>query len=179
MSADARRVLEAYAHLVRDVADFPKPGIVFKDITPLLADPQGFAATVEAMCAPWRDAPPQAIAGIESRGFIFAAAMARSLGAGFVPIRKAGKLPAATHRIEYALEYGSDCLEIHRDAVPSGTRVLLVDDVLATGGTLCAARGLLEKAGATLCGAGVLLEIGFLQGRQRWGEQRLEAVLRY
>lgn len=179
MNGDTLGALGGYAHLVRDVPDFPKPGILFKDITPLLADARGFAATVEAMCAPWRGAPPQAIAGIESRGFIFAAAMARSLEAGFVPIRKAGKLPAATHRVEYALEYGSDSLEIHRDAVVPGTRVLLVDDVLATGGTLCAARDLLEKAGAALCGAGVLVEIGFLQGRQRWGGQRLEALLRY
>ena len=179
MSADIRQAFDAYAHLVRDVPDFPKPGIVFKDITPLLADAQGFAAVVEGMCAPWRDAAPQAIAGVESRGFIFAAAMARHLGAGFVPIRKAGKLPAATHRIEYALEYGSDCLEIHRDAVRPGTRVLLVDDVLATGGTLCAARDLLQATGAELCGAGVLVELEFLHGRARWGESRLEALLRY
>lgn len=165
--------------LIRDVADFPKPGIVFKDITPMLADARAFAAVISALAAPWRSAPPQAVVGIESRGFIFAAALARELGSGFVPIRKPGKLPAAVHQVEYALEYGHDRLEIHRDALPAGARVLLVDDVLATGGTLLAARQLLERLDVRLCGASVLIELEFLGARQRWQGPPLQALLRY
>lgn len=167
------------AALIRDVADFPRPGIVFKDITPLLADAGAFAAAIAALAAPWRQAPPQAVVGIESRGFIFAAALAQELGAGFVPIRKPGKLPAAVHQVEYALEYGHDRLEIHRDALPAGARVLLVDDVLATGGTLLAARQLLERLELRLCGAAVLIELGFLGARRHWQGPPLLALLRY
>lgn len=169
-----------FQHLIREVADFPKPGIAFKDITPLLGDADGFAAAVRAIAAPWREADIAVVAGIESRGFILGAALAGELGAGFVPIRKPGKLPGPTLAADYALEYGSDRLEIHADAVAPGTRVLLVDDVLATGGTLAAARRLVEGIGADLAGAAVLIELDALDGRARWKAGiPLRAVLRY
>jgi adenine phosphoribosyltransferase len=155
-------------NLIRDIPDFPRPGIGFKDITPLLADADGFAAAIEAMAAPWRGIALDAVFGIESRGFILGAALASVLGTGFVPIRKPGKLPARTHAQEYQLEYGSDRLEIHADAVPPGARILLVDDVLATGGTLSAARVLADGLGADIVGASVLAELAFLGGRARW-----------
>jgi len=132
------------ARYVRDVADFPKPGVVFKDLTPLLADAGAFAASIEALVSPFLDAKVERVVGIEARGFIFGAAAARALGAGFVPMRKPKKLPATTIGVDYALEYGSDRLEMHADALVRGERVLVVDDVLATGGTLAAA----ARAGA-------------------------------
>lgn len=156
--------------LIRDVPDFPKPGILFKDITPLLADAGGFAAAIEAMAAPWRGTALDAVIGIESRGFILGAAMAHALGVGFVPARKPGKLPARTLALEYALEYGSDRLEIHADALPAGARVVVVDDVLATGGTLRTALALARAQGAQVLGAAVLVELGFLQARERWDD---------
>lgn len=166
--------------LIRDVPDFPRPGIRFKDITPLLADPGGFAWVVDTLAAPWRASGVDCVVGIEARGFILGAALAHALGAGFVPLRKPGKLPARVIAQEYALEYGSDRLEIHEDAIGPAKRVLLVDDVLATGGTLLAARSLLERAGARLVGAAVLVELTALAGRARWGAGApLEAVLRY
>jgi adenine phosphoribosyltransferase len=158
----------SFEHLIRDVPDFPKPGIVFKDITPLLGDARSFADAIAAMTAPWRTANVQVIAGIESRGFILGAAMALELGVGFVPIRKPGKLPARTIGVDYALEYGSDRVEVHVDALPPGTRVLIVDDVLATGGTLAATRALVEQVNGIVVGASLLVELAFLQGRQRW-----------
>jgi len=167
------------AHL-RDVADFPKPGILFKDITPLLGNGEGFRAAIAAMCAPWRDAGLDAILGIESRGFILGAAMAHALGCGFVPVRKPGKLPAHTLRQAYALEYGSDCIEVHADAVPPGARILLVDDVLATGGTLRAALSLAGQLRAEVVGAAVLIELPALGARDRWPSQvPLQATLAY
>lgn len=166
--------------LIRDVPDFPKPGIRFKDITPLLADPAGFAWVVDTLAVPWRGSGVDCVVGIEARGFILGAALANALGAGFVPVRKPGKLPARVMAQEYALEYGSDRLEIHEDAIGPARRVLLVDDVLATGGTLLAARSLLERAGAHLVGAAVLVELTALAGRARWGAGApLEAALRY
>ena len=156
--------------LIRDIPDFPKPGVVFKDITPLLADPDGYAAAVDAMAAPWRGVALDAVLGIESRGFIVGAALARALGTGFVPVRKPGKLPAQTLAQEYELEYGSDRLEIHADAVAPGARVLLVDDVLATGGTLRAALALARQLDTTVVGASALLEIAALQGRAQWDD---------
>lgn len=156
--------------LVRDVPDFPRPGIVFKDITPVLADAAAFAGAIAQMAAPWRGAPPDAVAGIESRGFILGAALAHALGCGFVPVRKPGKLPARTLAQDYALEYGSDRLEIHVDALPPGARVLVVDDVLATGGTLRAATALLRRQGADVVGADVLVELAFLRGREHWDD---------
>lgn len=170
----------AFARLIRDVADFPKPGIVFKDITPLLADARGFAEAIAAMADPWRGAGLDVVVGVEARGFIVGAALARELGVGFVPIRKPGKLPARVVAQDYALEYGHDRIEIHADAVAPGTRVLLVDDVLATGGTLLAARALLDRIGAATVGAGVLVEIAALGGRDRWPDATpLLATLRY
>jgi adenine phosphoribosyltransferase len=153
---------------VRDVADFPKPGILFKDITPVLADAGAFAAAIADLCAPWRDTRLDAVVGIESRGFILGAAMAQALGTGFVPVRKPGRLPAAVLSQDYALEYGTNQLQIHADALPPGARALVVDDVLATGGTLEAALLLLRRQGAEVAGAAVLFEILGLGGRARW-----------
>ena len=170
----------AFATLVRAVADFPSPGIVFRDVMPLLADAGGFAAAIEALAAPWRDAGIGAVAGVEARGFIFAAALARALDAGFVPLRKPGKLPGALHEVEYALEYGRDRLQVQADALEPGARVLLVDDVLATGGTLGAAARLLAALQVELVGATVLVEIEALGGRKKSGiAQPLVSVLRY
>jgi adenine phosphoribosyltransferase len=154
--------------LIRDVPDFPKAGVVFKDIGPLLADPAGFAACIDALVAQWKDAPVDAVCGVESRGFIFGAAMALAMKTGFVPLRKVGKLPPPTLGIDYDLEYGSARLEIGAEGVAPGARVLLVDDVLATGGTLDAGRRLLQQAGAVVVGAGAVIEIDALGGRARW-----------
>lgn len=157
----------AWATLIRDVPDFPSPGVMFRDITPLLADGAAFAAMIEALVRPWRAQDIEVVLGIESRGFILGAAMAQALGAGFVPVRKPGKLPARTLSQAYALEYGSDRLEVHADAVAPGTRVLLVDDVLATGGTLHAALSLAQRLEAEVAGIAVLVELAALQGRAR------------
>ena len=165
---------------VRDVPDFPKPGVLFKDITPLLADARAFRECVEALAAPWRTQKIDAICGIEARGFIFGAALARALDAGFVPLRKPGKLPAATLAADFELEYGQARLEMHADALAPGARVLIIDDVLATGGTLAAARQLIERLGADIAGAAVLIELAFLHGRARWPEDLpLRALLSY
>jgi adenine phosphoribosyltransferase len=171
----------ALERLIRDVPDFPKPGIVFKDVTPLLADPAGLALAVELMANPFRGAGVDVVVGPESRGFIFGTAVATALSAGFVPVRKPGKLPYRTHEIEYALEYGTDRLHVHVDAVKPGMRVLLVDDLLATGGTLAATARLLGHGGlgATLVGASVLIELESLKGRAALGDLRTEALLRY
>lgn len=165
---------------IRDVPDFPSPGVLFKDITPLLADAGAFAASVDALAAPWRGQGIDAVCGIEARGLIFGAALARTLDAGFVPVRKAGKLPARTLGVDFELEYGSARLEVHADAVAPGARVLLVDDVLATGGTLVAARELLERLQARVLGASVVLDLAFLGGRGRWpADVPLHALLEY
>jgi adenine phosphoribosyltransferase len=165
---------------VRDVADFPRAGIVFKDLTPLLADAEAFGTAIDALIAPFRDARIERVVGIEARGFIFGAAAARALGAGFVPMRKPGKLPHSTIGVDYALEYGSDRLEMHADALVRDERVLVVDDVLATGGTLLAAATLCVQAGARLAGAAIVAEIAFLNGRARWiFDAPLHAVLRF
>ena len=168
-------------HLIREVADFPRPGIRFSDITPLLADARGFAAAIDAMAAPWRGSGIAAVAGIESRGFIIGSALALSLSAGFVPIRKPGKLPARTLHEDYALEYGRDRLEIHVDALQAGQRVLLVDDVLATGGTLIAGARLLQRLDVELVGVGVLVELEALDARERWphADIALHAAVRF
>lgn len=152
------------AALVRDVPDWPKPGILFKDVTPLLADPSGLAAAVEALADPWAGRVDKVV-GIEARGFILAAPVALALRAGFVPIRKAGKLPWHTAGASYALEYGEATIEMHTDAVAAGDQVLVVDDVLATGGTAAAAVRLVTGCGATVVGVSVLLELGALAGR--------------
>lgn len=168
----------AWAALIRDVPDFPRPGVVFRDIAPLLGDAEGFAAMLHALAEPWRGTGVAAVAGIESRGFILGAALARELGAGFVPLRKPGKLPGRVLEEAYALEYGSDRLQAQADALAPGAPVLLVDDVLATGGTLAAAARLLQRQGAGVLGAAVLLELPALEGRSRWpGPGPLHALL--
>ena len=166
--------------LIRDVPDFPKPGIVFKDFMPLLADPSGLALAVEMMANPYRGKGVQVVVGAESRGFIFGTAIAQSLSAGFVPIRKPGKLPGSVHGADYALEYGEDRLEIHTDAIKPGTTVLLVDDLLATGGTLRACGGLLrDKCKAEILGITVLIELEALGGREGLDQfGQLHAVLK-
>jgi adenine phosphoribosyltransferase len=165
--------------LVRDIPDWPKPGITFRDITPLLAAPDAFAVTVDALAAPYADEQIDKVLGIEARGFVFAAPVAYRRGAGFVPVRKAGKLPWAIEREEYALEYGSDLLEIHRDAVHPGERVLIVDDVIATGGTAAATARLVERLGATVAGFTFLIELAALNGRAQIGAHRMHTVLAY
>ncbi len=162
-----------------DVPDFPKKGIVFKDIMPLLADPKTFAATIDALAAPYLGKGVQVVAGIESRGFLLAAPLAQRLGAGFVPVRKKGKLPRQTHRAEYALEYGTDVIEVHADAFPKGTKVALIDDVLATGGTAAAALSLMDALGAQMVGTSFLIELGFLKGRSKLGDRAIHSVLTY
>ena len=168
------------ASFVRAVPDFPKPGIVFRDITPLLADAGAFARCIDALAEPWLGQGVQAVCGIESRGFIFGAALAQKLNAGFVPLRKPGKLPSPVTGVDYQLEYGSDRLEARDDALKPGERSLLVDDVLATGGTLLAARALVEQLGAQLAGAVVVIELDALGGRARWtGDVPLHSLLHY
>ncbi len=164
---------------IRDIPDFPKPGIVFKDITPLLSDPGAFAAAVDALAAPHVGDGVTKVVGIEARGFIFAAPIAFRLDAGFIPIRKAGKLPYDIHHQEYDLEYGTDRIEVHSDAVGPSDRVLIVDDVLATGGTGAAAVDLVEGLGAQVVGFSVLVELGFLDGRQRMSGTDIHSVVRY
>lgn len=162
---------------IRDVPDFPKPGIVFKDITPVLGDPALVAGAAAAMAAPWiRDEITHVVAP-ESRGFLFGVPVAIALGAAFVPVRKPGKLPWRTRAMSYALEYGEDAIEMHDDAVPPGARVLVIDDVLATGGTADAACRLAEAAGATVLGCGFLLTLDFLAGRERLVGRRIERVV--
>ncbi|HYI10603.1 MAG TPA: adenine phosphoribosyltransferase [Thermoanaerobaculia bacterium] len=165
---------------IRDVPDFPKPGIMFKDITPLLRSPQALERSCALLAEPFRDSGVTIVAGIESRGFIFGSVVARNLGAGFVPIRKPGKLPWTTRRHEYVLEYGSDALEIHDDALQPGDTVLVIDDVLATGGTLAAATHLVRGFDATLAGAATVIELEFLDGRRKFDPAvKLHTVLRY
>jgi adenine phosphoribosyltransferase len=164
---------------IRHVPDFPKPGILFYDITTLLCDPQGFRDTIDALAAPYMGEDIDQVVGIESRGFILGAAVAATLGCGFVPIRKPGKLPAATHRESYNLEYGSDALEIHQDACGNNQRILIVDDVLATGGTARAAIDLVKKAGGKVIGAAFLIELDFLKGRDKLAGEPVYSVLQY
>lgn len=169
--------LKAY---IRDVPDFPKPGIMFKDITPLLRSPEAFDAACALLAEPFLDAGVTHVAAIESRGFIFGAVVAKNLNAGFIPIRKPGKLPWARRRHEYVLEYGSDALEIHDDALDPGERVLVIDDVLATGGTITAATHLVRGFDATLVGIATVIELEFLGGRAKIHEGvTFHSVLRY
>lgn len=165
--------------LIRDIPDYPKPGIVFKDITPLLADPEAFAMTTEAMAAPFVDDGITHVVAIESRGFILGGPIAQQLDAGFIPVRKPGKLPARTLRETYELEYGTDTLEIHADAWAPPSRVLIIDDVLATGGTADAARRLVESLGASVVGFSFLMSLSFLTGVARLGERNVASVITY
>ena len=164
---------------IRHVPDFPKKGILFYDITTLLSDARGFADTIDAMAAPYMGEDIDQVVGIESRGFILGAAVANALGSGFIPIRKPGKLPSPTHQETYSLEYGTDTLEIHQDAYPSDHRILIVDDVLATGGTAKAAIDLARKSGANIIGVSFLIELDFLNGRSKLPGEPVYSVLRY
>lgn len=164
---------------IRDVPDFPKPGIIFKDITPLLGDGKAFSALIEAFADKYRDSGINAICGIESRGFIIGAALAARMGIGFVPIRKTGKLPYKKIRREYSLEYGTDAIEMHSDAVKKGEKVLLIDDLIATGGTAMAAVSMLEDAGADVVGIAFAIELEFLKGREKFGKRKIFSLLKY
>jgi adenine phosphoribosyltransferase len=171
-AADLRR-------LIRDVPDFPRPGVLFRDITPLLADASGLAMAVELMAQPFRGQHVDLVVGAESRGFIFAAAVAKALSAGFVPVRKPGKLPCATRRCEYQLEYGADALELHVDVLRPGHRVLIVDDLLATGGTLAACCSLVRQSGASIEAVTVLIELTALGGRKQLPDCSVFSVITY
>ncbi len=165
--------------LIREVPDFPKPGINFYDITTLLKDSRGLKFTLDALRERYKGAAIDTVVGIEARGFFFAPAVAYSLGAGFVPVRKPGKLPSKTQQVEYALEYGTDKLEIHTDAITPGQRVLIVDDVLATGGTAKAVTELVSTLGGTLAGLSFVIELDFLKGRDQLSGQEIFSLLHY
>ncbi|MBI4717426.1 MAG: adenine phosphoribosyltransferase [Planctomycetes bacterium] len=179
MDADDPIRIVKLRELIRDVADFPKPGVMFKDITPLLRDEAGLSLAVEYLTQPFRRVRVDVVVGAESRGFIFATAVARNLSAGFVPIRKPGRLPHRTRSEEYALEYGTDSVEIHEDAIGRGDRVLMVDDVLATGGTMAACCRLVESLGGVIVGAAFLIELTFLDGRSKLGQYPIHSILKY
>jgi adenine phosphoribosyltransferase len=164
---------------IRSIPDWPKKGIIFRDITPLLADAKAFSSAVDALCAGFRQAGVEYVAAVEARGFIFGAVVARKLGAGFVPIRKKGKLPYETESVSYELEYGTDTLEVHRDAVGRTAKVLMVDDLLATGGTMAAACKLIEKIGGHVVGVAFLIELGELAGRQRLSGYKITTLISY
>jgi len=165
--------------LIRDIPDFPKPGILFRDITTLLGDAKGLSQTIDRFTDLCRPLGADYIVGMESRGFIFGVPLAYNLKAGFVPVRKPGKLPAAIHSVEYALEYGSDRLEIHQDALPVGSKVLIVDDLIATGGTAAATVELLEKAEVNLVGFGFIVELLDLQGREKLPDVPIISLVQY
>ena len=175
----SKKLLEKFYGAIRDVPDFPEKGIVFKDITPLLLDPKLLDAAVQQICDEFQSADVEKVMAIESRGFIFGAPVALRLGAGLVLARKAGKLPWKRHRVEYALEYGTDVIEVHVDSIAKGERVLVVDDVLATGGTAEAAGRVVEQAGGQLVGMAFLLELDFLHGRQKLEGIDVRALLSY
>ena len=164
---------------IRDIPDFPKPGILFRDITPLLADTAALAKAIELLAEPFKDSRIDVVAAVEARGFIFGSAVAKALGAGFVPIRKKGKLPFETHSVSYGLEYGEDAVEVHTDAVASGTRVLMVDDLLATGGTMAAACELIDQRGADIVGLTFLIELADLNGRDKLSQYDIHTVITY
>jgi adenine phosphoribosyltransferase len=167
--------------LIRDIPDFPKPGILFRDITTLLSNPDGLRYTIDIMAEKCIGLGMEVdyVVGMESRGFIFGAPLAYKLGSGFIPIRKKGKLPAAVHSIEYALEYGTDCLEVHQDALSSGSRVLIVDDLIATGGTAGATAKLLQRIGCELIGFGFIIELRDLQGRKHLPDVPIVSLVEY
>ena len=164
---------------IREVPDFPKPGILFYDITTLLREPESFRESIQLMLEPFKGESVDIVVGMESRGFIFSAPMAYEMQAGLVPVRKLGKLPAETLSAEYALEYGSNTLEIHRDAIQPGQKVLIVDDLLATGGTVAGTIDLVERLKGEIVGLAFLVELEFLHGRERLGERRVTSVIRY
>jgi adenine phosphoribosyltransferase len=171
--------VEELKELIREVPDFPKPGILFYDITTLLKDPVGLHRAVDALANHYVGRTVDLVVGIEARGFIFAPMVAYRLNAGFVPVRKPKKLPAATAQTSYSLEYGKDALEMHRDAITPGQEVLIVDDLLATGGTAVAVAGLVESLGGRVAGIGFLIELEFLKGREKLSRYELHSVLKY
>lgn len=171
--------MDSLKSLIREVPDYPKPGILFYDITTLLKNTSGLKAVLDALAERTRGLGVHKVVGIEARGFIFGPALAYTLGVGFVPIRKPKKLPAATEREEYALEYGTDIIEIHKDAIDAGEKVLIVDDVLATGGTAAAAARLVEKLGGEVAALGFVIELDFLNGRGKLPGRRIEALVHY
>jgi len=171
--------LDLLRSLIRNIADYPSPGVTFRDITPLLGDPVAFSVAIDELVAANAGAEVDRVVGIEARGFVFGAAVALRLGAGFVPVRKAGKLPWAVVREEYELEYGTDKLEIHRDAVHPDERILIIDDVLATGGTALATATLVEALGGVTAGFAFLLEIAELNGRAKLGKRQVSSLLTY
>jgi len=171
--------VEDLKKLIREVPDFPKPGILFYDITTLLKDPLGLHWAVDLLANHYVGQVIDRVVGIEARGFIFAPMVAYRLNAGFVPVRKPKKLPAATARATYSLEYGQDALEIHRDAISQGQQVLIIDDLLATGGTAAAVAGLVESLGGQVTGIGFLIELEFLKGREKLSRYNLHALLKY
>jgi adenine phosphoribosyltransferase len=171
--------MDELRRIIRDVPDFPKKGVVFKDISPLLASPTAFKKAIDMMAEPLRGRDFDLLVGIESRGFIFAAALAYALGKGKVPVRKPGKLPAKTVEISYQLEYGSDRLEMHEDAIRSGQQVVIVDDVLATGGTAKGVASLVEKVGGEVAALSFFIELGFLNGREKLSGYEILSVLSY
>ncbi len=165
--------------LIRDIADYPQPGVTFRDITPLLGSADGFTRSIDALVERFKGVPVDRVLGMEARGFIVAAPVAYLLGAAFVPVRKAGKLPWAVVREEYSLEYGADMLEMHRDAIRPGERILVIDDVLATGGTAAATCRLVEALDGVVAGLGFLIELTELGGRARLGERQVESLASY
>jgi adenine phosphoribosyltransferase len=169
--------MKDFSAYIRDVPDFPSPGILFRDITPLLASPEAFAAAVRKMAEPFQANGARKVLGIEARGFMFGAALARELSIGFVPVRKPGKLPRATERVSYGLEYGSDSLEIHTDALARGEKVLIADDVLATGGTAAAAAELADRLGAEVVGISFFIELQLLKGREKLPGRPIHSVV--
>ncbi len=171
--------MEQLKKLIREVPDWPKKGILFYDITTLLKDAQGFHSLIDALAGHYADRKVDVVLGVEARGFIFAPALAYRLGAGFVPVRKPGKLPAATVKVTYALEYGTDALEIHKDAIQPGQKVLIIDDLLATGGTAAACVKLVGELGGTVAGVGFAVELTFLNGRAKLPGQDVFALLKY
>jgi len=179
MTRESRKPLDRLYGAIRDVPDFPKPGILFRDITPLLANPVLFKQAVRLMLEPFKSRRVDRVLAVESRGFILGAPIALALGAAFVPARKPGKLPWKRHRVEYALEYGTDAIEIHHDAIDPGDRVLVVDDVLATGGTAAAAIRAVDQAGGKLIGLTFLIELAALEGRKRLGNAKVRSLLTY
>ncbi|MEM7553399.1 MAG: adenine phosphoribosyltransferase [Cyanobacteria bacterium P01_A01_bin.84] len=167
--------------LIRDIPDFPKPGVLFRDITTLLRDPKGLSYTIDLFAQKFQSAefPIDYVMGIESRGFLFGTPLAYKLDVGFVPVRKKGKLPGSVHSVEYALEYGTDCLEVHQDALPEGSRVVIVDDLIATGGTAAATAQLVQKIGCELLGFGFIVELQDLQGRDKLPDVPIVTLVEY
>ena len=168
-----------YASYIRDIPDFPQPGIIFRDITPLLGNAKAYRSAITDLAAPYRDQRIDQVVAIEARGYLLGAPLALELGAGFVPVRKVGKLPGETYRAEYALEYGQAVIEMHQDGLLNGQRVLLVDDVLATGGTIAATIDLVQQSGATVVGIAMLIEITALEGRKKFADYPFHTLIQY